>query len=78
MKKIFLLLFLLPLIAIGQTKNVVSADRYFPKQAKSEAFEKAIAAHAKKYHKGDFQWRMYYIETGPDAGGYHIVEGPKN
>jgi hypothetical protein len=39
-------------------------------------FEKALAAHAQKYHKGDWSWRVYEIESGPDAGGYHITEGP--
>jgi len=39
-------------------------------------FEKALAAHAQKYHTGDWKWRVYEIHTGQDAGGYHIVEGP--
>lgn len=77
MRKIMLLLLALPIVGYAQNKTVISVDRYFPKTGKDQLFEKAVAAHAQKYHKGDNQWRVYYIETGPDAGGYHIVEGPK-
>jgi len=38
--------------------------------------EKGLAAHAQKYHVGDWKWRVYEIQSGPDAGGYQIVEGP--
>ena len=41
-------------------------------------FEKALTAHAQKYHTGDWKWRVYEIQSGPDAGGYHIVEGPNS
>jgi len=43
---------------------------------KVQQFEKALAAHAQAYHKGDVHWRVSTIESGPDAGGYHVVEGP--
>jgi hypothetical protein len=76
MKKIFLFLMVLPFLGIGQTKNVVSATRVFPKVDKVLEFEKALAAHAQKYHSGDFRWRVFDIQSGPDAGGYHITEGP--
>jgi len=76
MRKIFLLLILIPLFGIGQTKNVVSTDRVFPKVDKVLEFEKALAAHAQKYHSGDTKWRVFAIQSGPDAGGYHITEGP--
>jgi len=76
MKRIFLLLLLVPLFGISQTKNVISADRVFPKVDKVLEFEKALAAHAQKYHSGDTKWRVFAIQSGPDAGGYHIVEGP--
>ena len=78
MRKLLLLLLALPFIGVAQTKNVLSVSRYFPKVGKEQQFEKAVAAHAQKYHKGDNHWRVYYIESGPDAGGYHVVEGPKN
>jgi hypothetical protein len=51
-------------------------NRVFPKGDKIQQFEKALAAHVQKYHKGDWAWRVSTIETGPDAGGYNIVEGP--
>ena len=76
MRKFIIGLLALPCMAIAQEKNVVSVNRVFPKQDKTQAFEKALAAHAQKYHKGDFSWRVYTIESGPDAGGYHITEGP--
>jgi len=76
MKKIFLLWLLLPLLGIGQNKNVINVSRVFPKPEKVPEFEKGLAAHAQKYHTGDWKWRVFTIETGPDAGGYHITEGP--
>ena len=76
MRKIFLICMLVPLFGTGQTKNVISADRVFPKVDKVLEFEKALAAHAQKYHTGDWKWRVFSIQSGPDAGGYHITEGP--
>ena len=76
MRKIIIGLLVMPCLAIPQEKTVVSVNRVFPKQDKVQAFEKALATHAQKYHKGDFSWRVYTIESGPDAGGYHITEGP--
>ena len=77
MKKIFfLLLTLTPIIGICQTKNVLTAQRVFPKMDKVLEFEKALAAHAQKYHSGDVAWRVFEIQSGPDAGGYMISEGP--
>lgn len=69
---------LLPFAGFSQTKNVVSADRVFPKADKVVEFEKALAAHAQKYHKGNWKWRVLEIQSGPDVGGYHVVEGPNS
>jgi hypothetical protein len=74
----FLLAMALPFAGIGQTKNVLSTHRVFPKVDKVLEFEKAIAAHAQKYHTGDVAWRVFAIQSGPDAGGFHITEGPTN
>ena len=76
MRKIFLLCLLIPVFGISQTKNVVSANRVFPKIDKVLEFEKALATHAQKYHTGDWKWRVFEIQSGPDFGGYHITEGP--
>lgn len=73
-----LLLLALPLFVLAQNKTLIGVDRYFPKADKVNQFEKALAVHAQKYHKGDHKWRVYSIETGPDAGGYLVVEGPTN
>ncbi len=69
---------LIPFLGISQTKNVISTNRVFPKVDKQLEFEKALAAHAQKYHTGDVKWRVFDIVSGPDAGGFHIVEGPKS
>ena len=37
-----------------------------------------MAAHAQKYHTGDWSWRVYDIMSGPDAGGYMVTEGPNS
>ena len=76
MRKIFLLCLLVPVLGTSQTKNTVSAFRVFPKIEKSLEFEKAFMSHAQKYHKGDWKWRVFEIQSGPDAGGFHVVEGP--
>jgi hypothetical protein len=78
MKKMFFMFLLIPILGIGQTKNVLNSTRYFCKPDKVMAFETALAAHAKKYHKGDWKWRVWSIESGPDAGGYMVTEGPSN
>ena len=77
-KKLSFLCMLLPLMATSQIKNVVSSHRVFPKIDKVDEFEKAIAAHAQKYHTGDAKWRVYEIQSGPDFGGYHLAEGPSS
>lgn len=77
MRKIILLCLLVSVIGISQSQNVVSASRYFPKVDKVLEFEKALTAHITKFHSGDWKWRVYEIQTGPDAGGYHVIEGPK-
>jgi hypothetical protein len=76
MKKRLLLLLLLPVALFAQEKNVISLSRYFPKTDKVSAFEKALSAHAQKYHKDDVRWMVFTIESGPDAGGYMVAEGP--
>ena len=76
MKKFFFLLLLLPLIGIAQTKTVISSNRLFAKNDKAVEFEKALANHVQKYHTGDVAWRVWSIQSGPDAGGYMVTEGP--
>lgn len=78
MRKLLLVLIALPFFSFAQEKNVVHSDRVFPKQDKVQAFEKALTAHAQKYHTGNWKWRVFTVESGPDAGAYHIVEGPNS
>ena len=75
---LLLLIAWLPFAGITQTKNLVSTHRVFPKVDKVLEFEKAITAHAQKYHSGTAHWRVFAIQSGPDIGGYHITEGPTN
>ena len=76
MKKMLFLCLLIPSVMMAQKKNVITTNRVFPKIDKVLEFEKALAAHAQKYHTGDWKWRVFDIQSGPDAGGYHITEGP--
>ena len=76
MKKFLFISVLLPLLGIGQVKTVITSSRLFAKNNETASFEKALAAHAQKYHKGDVAWRVWSIESGPDAGGYMVTEGP--
>ncbi|MES2649695.1 MAG: hypothetical protein V4717_22645 [Bacteroidota bacterium] len=76
MRKIVLALFLFPFIGFAQTRNVLSVQRVFPKVDKVAEFEKALANHAQKFHSGTWKWRVYQVESGPDFGGFMIIEGP--
>ncbi len=78
MKKMFFMFLLIPVLGMSQTKNVLNSTRYFCKPDKVMEFEKALADHAQKYHTGDWKWRVWSIESGPDAGGYMVSEGPSN
>lgn len=57
-------------------KDVVSTFRIFVKSGHDDAFRAALTAHAQKFHIGDVRWRVGEIKSGPDGGGYQIVEGP--
>ena len=72
MRKYFFMLLLTPLLGISQTKTVLTSNRLFAKNDKVDEFEKALASHAQKYHTGDVAWRVWSIESGPDAGGYMV------
>jgi hypothetical protein len=63
MKKFIFLLLLLPLLGIGQSKTLLTSSRVFSKNDKAAEFEKALASHAQKYHKGDVAWRVWFIES---------------
>src|SRR5437762_804356 len=76
MRKLSLLFMLIPVLGLSQVKNVANTFRVTPKPDKIAEFEKAFAAHAQKYHTGDWKWRVFEIQSGPDAGGYLVSEGP--
>lgn len=76
MKRLIFAIIALPFFSFAQEKNVISVNRVFAKGDKTAAFEKALTAHAQKYHTGTWKWRIFTVESGPDAGAYHITEGP--
>jgi hypothetical protein len=76
MKKFFFIVLLLPLFGMAQTKTIITSNRLFAKNDKVSDFEKALTSHAQKYHKSEVAWRVWSIESGPDAGGYMVTEGP--
>jgi len=78
MKKYLFLLLMIPFLGFSQEKTVVGVTRIFAKPEKSAELEKALTAHAQKFHTGDWKWRVFEIMSGPDAGGYHITEGPNS
>jgi hypothetical protein len=78
MRKLLAICLLIPFIGFSQVKNVLNTTRVFPRQDKLAEFEKALASHAQKYHTGDWKWRVWSIQSGPDAGGYMITEGPNS
>jgi len=75
MKKLLFIGMIIPVFSIAQNSAIVSITRFFPKSDKFAEFEKAAKNHAQKYHTGDYKWRVYTVETGPDAGSYMMVEG---
>lgn len=75
MKKLITALLLFPLLGFGQ--DVISIDRFVPKADKVMDFEKALTAHIQKYHTGQYKALIYFTETGPNAGSYSMVMGPK-
>ncbi|NEU08035.1 hypothetical protein GZH53_06890 [Flavihumibacter sp. R14] len=78
MRKIFTLMLLVPFLALGQNKTVLNSFRIYPKPDKVTEFNKALANHAQKYHTGDWKWRVWSIESGPESGGYMVSEGPSS
>jgi hypothetical protein len=82
MKKSLLLftLIIFASLAVAQTpeKRTLSSYRITPATGKDEALKKAIAAHAAKYHTGNWTWKVYSVLSGPDEGAYMINEGPNS
>ena len=58
--------------------DTIQVDRVKVKPGQMDAFKAGIVAHQKKYHSGKWAWRVLDILTGPDAGGFLIVEGPNS
>lgn len=72
------LFLLIPFIGFSQAKTILYSNRIFPRKDKLAELDKALSNHAQKYHTGDWKWRVFSIESGPDAGGYMITEGPSS
>lgn len=55
---------------------VLSTYRTWVKPGHTTAFNKALMAHIKQFHSGEWRWRVYDVLTGPDGGSLQITEGP--
>lgn len=77
----------LPLVAFGQDtkvpapmpmpqKNVLSTYMVRAKPGKESELRAALAAHAAKFHKDDYRWRVAEVQSGPNEGMFLITEGP--
>lgn len=62
----------------GPRKGTISSYRIVPKDGQSSALKAGMAAHAKKFHTGNWKWRVYEVLTGPETGSYMIIEGPNS
>jgi hypothetical protein len=67
-----------PAAPAAPRKNTISTYRIFAKDGHAEALKAAIAAHAQKFHSGNWKWRVNEVLSGPDGGAYQIVEGPNS
>ena len=80
MKKLILLMFLLPLMVVSQnsTEYMVIENGLIKANPKNiEQFEAGMAAHNKKYHADDlYGARIYTISNGANVGSYMWVMGP--
>lgn len=82
MKKLTCLAFVLPLLWLpahaedSQSSAVINSYRTWVKPGHTAAFNKALAAHAKQFHSGQWKWRVYDVLTGPEGGALQINEGP--
>ncbi len=84
------LLLLCPMIAFAQPapaaaaapaapkKATINSYRVWPKDGHVDALKAALAAHAQKFHSGNWKWRVNEVLTGPDGGAYMIIEGPNS
>jgi hypothetical protein len=82
MKKLYCLVLLLPLFSLpsqaedAPSSAVINSYRTWVKPGHTAALNKALAAHVKQFHSGDWKWRVYDVITGPDGGALQINEGP--
>ncbi len=81
-KRLAVLLAALPLLAVAEeakppSSTVVIVDRVWIKQGHKDAFNVALAAHARQFHAGDPQWQVYEVLTGPESGAIQFLEGPR-
>jgi hypothetical protein len=82
MKTLQRLVLLLPLLSLqayaedSKSSAVINTYRTWVKPGHTAAFNKALAAHVKQFHSGEWKWRVYDVLTGPDGGSVQIGEGP--
>ncbi len=79
------LLMLSPLLLVaedakttGPKKGTIDTYMVVPKDGHETALKAALAAHAQKFHAGNWKWRVYQVLTGPHGDAYMILEGPNS
>ena len=76
-KTFFLWLFIAAAFVVnGQGKTLYTVNFIKPKSGMRSAFEASWKTHLAKFHKTEDKRNVYEIMSGPDIGGYQIVEGP--
>ncbi|MBT8195693.1 MAG: hypothetical protein KJO64_04660 [Bacteroidia bacterium] len=83
MKKLIIILLMLPFFAFSQDKKEPSLYEVFNmtvKQGQEDAYEAAVKAHNAKFHPEDgmYHARLFYNLNGPSAFKYSWVMGPTN
>jgi hypothetical protein len=77
MKKILLaLLILMNAMVFAQGKTLYIVDMIKVKPGMKTAFETAWKNHVARFHNANDKRQVFEIVTGPNIGGYLIVEGP--
>ena len=64
--------------AFGQGKTLYEMNMVKPKPGMTSTFESKWKTHLAAFHKADNKRTVYEILTGPYAGYFQIIEGPKS
>ena len=77
MKQLFCLLLCAATVSVfGQGSTLYRVNMVTPKAGMKTAFETSWKMHLDKFHKTTDKRTVYEVTSGPESGGYVIVEGP--